>query len=166
MPSHFAPPDPPPIDVSSPDSPRTSFQNTNYDSALPLIQARFPNVDPLYFTKIFRGTIQPVGLIWLDVDREYAAPADFLDIAHLLYCFEVYGQILCIFVGENYEAELQSALADYRIRILKWCKVATFESLRDWHKAFLEVQIRNGQDRADGWRAKREELGFLLKGRV
>ena len=62
--------------------------------------------------------------------------------------------------------ELQMALADYRIRLLKLSKVATFESLREWHKAVLEAQIRDGQDRVAGWRERREELGALLKRRM
>ncbi|KAF6225396.1 hypothetical protein HO173_012780 [Letharia columbiana] len=64
----------PPIDVSSTDANRSSFLTTDYDSTIPLIRARFPNIDPLYFTKIFRGTIHPEGLIWLDVDRQDASP--------------------------------------------------------------------------------------------
>lgn len=59
--------------------------------------------------------------------------------------------------------ELQRALADYRIRVLKLSKVASFESLREWHKAILQAQIRDGQDRVDGWRERREEFGKLLR---
>jgi len=68
--------------------------------------------------------------------------------------------------GYERELELQRALADYRVRLLKLSKVATFESLKEWHKAMLEAQIRDGQDRADGWRQKREELGGLLRRRM
>jgi len=156
----------PPIDVSSPDDARSSFPHTDFPTALPLIRARFPNIDPLYLTKIFRGTIRPEGLIWLDVDREDASPPDFPNLAHLLYCFEIYGQILCILTapqGAEQVLELQRALADYRIRVLKLSKVASFESLREWHKAILQAQIRDGQDRVDGWRERREEFGKLLR---
>lgn len=59
--------------------------------------------------------------------------------------------------------ELQRALADYRIRVLKLSKVASFESLREWHKAILQAQIRDGQDRVEGWRERREEFGRLLR---
>lgn len=59
--------------------------------------------------------------------------------------------------------ELQRALSDHRLRLLKLSRVATFESLREWHKAVLEAQIRDGQDRVDGWRARREDLAVLLK---
>ena len=166
MPSLSQPLEPPSIDTSSPDDYRSSFRDTDYESVLPLIRNRFPNIDPLYLTKIFRGTITPSGLIWLDVDREDASPPDFTSLAHMLYCFEVYGQILCIFVrpqGVDREMELQKALADYRIRVLKLCKVASFESLREWHKAFLQAQIRDGQDRPEGWRDRKEDLGVLLK---
>ena len=61
------------------------------------------------------------------------------------------------------ELELQIALSDYRVRLLKLSKVATFESLREWHKAVLAAQIQDGQDRAQGWRERREELGGLLR---
>ncbi len=158
--------DPNAIDVSSPDESRTSFRTTDYDATVPLIRARFPNIDPLYFIKIFRGTIRAAGLVWLDVDRQDATPPDFENFAHLLYCFEIYGQILCIFAspqGLEREMELQRALADYRLRVLKLSRVATFESLREWHKAVLEAQLLNGQDRIDGWRERREELAGLLK---
>ena len=158
--------DPDSIDVSGPDDSRTSFRTTEYASILPFIRARYPNIDPVYFTKIFRGTIHAAGLVWLDVDRQDATPPDFENFAHLLYCFEVYGQIICIFAspqGTEQELELQRALSDYRVRLLKLSRVATFESLRDWHKAILETQIRDGQDRVDGWREKREDLAVLLK---
>ena len=59
--------------------------------------------------------------------------------------------------------ELQRALSDYRVRLLKLSRAATFDSLREWHKAVLEVQIRDGQDRVEGWREKREDLAGLLK---
>ena len=159
----------PPIDVSSPDANRSSFLTTDYDSTVPLVRARFPNIDPLYITKIFRGTIHPEGLIWLDVDRQDASPPDFSDLAHLLYCFEIYGQILCILTdpqGGRKEIELQRALTDYRVRVLKLSKMASFESLREWHKAYLGAQIRGGQDRVEGWRERREGLGALLKRKV
>ncbi|MCJ1456345.1 hypothetical protein MMC28_006706 [Mycoblastus sanguinarius] len=159
----------PPIDVSCPDTGRSSFLATDYDTTLPLIRARFPNIDPLYLTKIFRGTIHPEGLIWLDVDRQDASPPDFSDLAHLLYCFEIYGQILCILADPQAglkEIELQRALSDYKIRLLKLSKVASFESLREWHKAFVGVQIREGQDRVEGWRERREGLAQLLKRKV
>ena len=158
--------DPESIDVSSPEDSRVSFRSTDFDSTLPIVRARFPNIDPLYIRKIFRGTIHPSGLIWLDVDRQDASPPDFSDLAHLLYCFEVYGQILCILAdprGLDRETELQRALSDYRIRILKLSKMATFESLNEWHKANLDAQIRDGQDRVDGWRERREELVGLLR---
>lgn len=166
IPYSSEPADLPPIDTSTPDDYRSSFHTTDFDSTLPLIRARFPNIDPLYIRKIFRGTINAEGLIWLDVDREDASPPDFPNLAHLLYCFEIYGQILCIFTapqGFNQELELQRALADYRVRLLKMSKVATFESLREWHKAMVEAQIRNGQDKVDGWRERREEFGKLLR---
>lgn len=158
--------DPDSIDLSSPDDSRTSFRTTDYDSVFPLIRSRFPNIDPVYITKIYRGTIHATGLVWLDVDRQDATPSDFENLAHLLYCFEIYGQILSIFTspqGVEREMELQWALADYRIRILKLSRVATFESLNEWHKAILETQIRDGQDRVSGWRERRQDLAGLLK---
>ncbi|CAF9905432.1 MAG: hypothetical protein ALECFALPRED_000612 [Alectoria fallacina] len=113
------PPPLPDIDVSNPDAHRAAFHHTDYDSTLPLIRARFPNIDPVYIAKIYRGTIHPEGLIWLDVDRQDASPPNFSDLAHLLYCFEVYGQILCILTdphGGAKEVEMQRALTDYRLR--------------------------------------------------
>ena len=156
----------PPIDTSNPDDARTGFLNTNYEATLPSIRARFPNIDPLYITKIFRGTINPEGLIWMDVDREDASPPDFPDLAHMLYCFEIYGQIICILAdpqGTGREIDLQEALADYRIRVLKLSRTASFDSLKAWHKAVIQSQIIQGQDRVEGWRARREDLAMLLK---
>jgi len=164
---HLAEPiDPPPIDVSSPDNSRISFRSTNFDSTLPLIRARFPNVDLVYLTKIFRGTIGPNGLIWLDIDRQDTSPLEFSDLAHLLYCFEIYGQIVCILAspqGIEREMDLHLALADYRIRLLKLSKWATFESLKEWYKESLLSQLRNGQDRPEGWRDSRGDLTPLLR---
>ena len=158
--------DPDAIDVSSPDESRNSFRTTDYNATLPLIRSRFPNIDPVYITKIYRGTIHPAGLVWLDVDRQDATPPDFENLAHLLYCFEIYGQIVCLFAsaqGVEREMELQWALAGYRIRVLKLSRVATFESLKEWHKAVLEAQIRDGQDKVGGWTARREDLAVMLK---
>ncbi|KAI4140037.1 MAG: hypothetical protein L6R39_005989 [Caloplaca ligustica] len=161
-----SPVDPSDIDVSSPEDFRTSFRSTDLESALPLIRARFPNIDTLYLIKIFRGTVGPTGLIWLDIGRQDTSPLDFSDIAHLVYCFEVYGQIICILAspqGIERELELQHALADYRIRLLKLSKWATFESLKGWHSAFLETRFQDGQDRPEGWRELREDLATLLR---
>ncbi|KAL8728595.1 MAG: hypothetical protein Q9181_005303 [Wetmoreana brouardii] len=158
--------DPAFIDVSSPDDSRSSFRTTDYDSTLPIIRARFPNIDPLYFMKIFRGTIRPEGLVWLDVDRQDATPPDFYNLAHLLYCFEIYAQVVCILAGPQgieQEMELQRAMADHRIRVLKLSRVATFDSLKEWHKAILEAQLRDGQDRVEGWMGKRDEFDGLLR---
>ena len=58
---------------------------------------------------------------------------------------------------------MQRALTDYRLRLLKLSKVASFESLREWNRAYLEVMIAEGQDRVEGWRERREGLGALLK---
>ncbi|KAL8718492.1 MAG: hypothetical protein Q9225_004378 [Loekoesia sp. 1 TL-2023] len=154
------------IDVSAPEDHRTSFRSTNLESVLPIINTRFPNIEPLYLTKIFRGTIGPTGLIWLDIGRQDTSPLDFSDIAHLVYCFEVYGQIVCIMAmpqGIEQVLELQNALADYRIRLLKLSKWATFESLKEWHSVFLETRFEVGQDIPEGWREKREDLAGLLR---
>ncbi|KAI4099477.1 MAG: hypothetical protein L6R37_005978 [Teloschistes peruensis] len=158
--------DPAFIDTSSPDDIRTSFRTTDYDSLIPQIRARYPHIDPLYFTKTFRGTITAPGLVWFDVDRQDATPPDFINLAHLMYCFEIYSQLVATFAspqGVEAEMELQKALSDYRLRILKYSRWATFESLRDWHKATLETQIMEGQDRPEGWRSRRPELEALLR---
>ena len=65
--------------------------------------------------------------------------------------------------GIGRELELQMALADYRLRLLKLSQWATFESVRSWHKGFLETQFRDGQDKAEGWRQPREDLTMLLR---
>jgi len=164
---HLAEPiDPPPIDLSSPDNSRTSFRTTDFDSILPVIRARFPTIDLVYLVKIFRGTIGPNGLIWLDIDRQDTSGLEFSDLAHLLYCLEIYGQIVCILAspqGIEQQMELQIALADYRIRLLKLSKWATFASLKEWYKASILTQLRNGQDRPEGWRENREDLSPLLR---
>ena len=157
------------IDVTDPEDVRVSFRTTDYDRAYEIVHARFPEVDPLYLTKIFRGTIGAEGLVWLDVGRQDVTPEDFTSLAHLLYCFEVYGQMICIFAqprGKVHEIELQRALADYRLRVLQLSRVTTFESLREWHKAVLVSQFRDGQDRIEGWRGDRPELEGLLQRRM
>ena len=138
------------VEVTDPDDVRVSFRTPDYDRAREIVHARFPEVDPLYLTKIFRGTIRAEGLVWLDVGRQDVTPEDFTSLAHLLYCFEVYGQIICIFAqpqGRDFEIELQEALADYRLRLLQLSRMTTFESLRHWHKMVLVAQFRGGQDR-------------------
>ncbi|KAL8774472.1 MAG: hypothetical protein Q9209_000845 [Squamulea sp. 1 TL-2023] len=158
----------PPIDTSSPEDHRVSFRTSSLQQSLPLIRTRFPNIEPLYLTKIFRGTIGSIGLIWLDIGRQDTSPLDFSDLAHLLYCFEIYGQIVCTLAGQGeggsvQELELQKALADYKIRLLKMSKWATWESLLEWHKVFLEGVFARGQDRVEVWREGREDLGGILR---
>ncbi|KAL8920886.1 MAG: hypothetical protein Q9172_004303 [Xanthocarpia lactea] len=161
----------PPIDTSSPEDHRISFRSTSLQQSLPLIRSRFPTIEPLYHTKIFRGTIGAVGLIWLDIARQEASPLDFSDLAHLLYCFEIYAQIVCILAGQgnggrDLELELQKALADYRIRLLSMSQWATWESLLAWHKGFLDGVLARGQDNVNVWREPREELDGVLRRRM
>ncbi len=154
------------IDTSAPEDSRASFRSTSLSAILPAIQDRFPSIDPLYLTKTFRGTIGPTGLIWFDIGRQDTSPLDFSDFQHLLYCFEIYGQIVCMLAGPqgvDAQLELQSALADYRIRLLKMSKWATFESVKEWNGAFLERRFQMGQDDPEGWREKREDLEMLLR---
>ncbi|KAL8645667.1 MAG: hypothetical protein Q9210_006581, partial [Variospora velana] len=95
-----------------------------------------------------------------------ASPLDFSDLAHLMYCFEVYGQIVCILArpqGVELELELQEALAGFRLRVLKMSKWAGFESLVDWFKGFVEGRLREGQDLPEGWREERRDLEGLLR---
>ncbi|KAL8800325.1 MAG: hypothetical protein Q9182_005252 [Xanthomendoza sp. 2 TL-2023] len=160
---------PPPIDTSSPEDYRISFRTTDLDAATPHILSRFPNIDPLYLTKIYRGTITPTGLIWLDIGRQDSSPLEFSDLAHLLYCFEVYCQIVCILVrpaGLAFELEMQNALADYRIRVLKLSKWVTWESLLAWHTGFVSTRMAQGQDVVEGWREGREDLAGVLRKRM
>ncbi|KAI4117129.1 MAG: hypothetical protein LQ345_002577 [Seirophora villosa] len=157
------------IDTSSHEDARVSFRTTSLDATIPVLRARFPFVDPLYLTKIFRGTIGAIGLIWLDAGRQDASPLDFSDLPHLLYCFEVYGQIVCVLArpqGVQRELELQEALAEFRLRLLKMSKWAGFESLVAWFKAFVEGRLREGQDDPEGWRERREDLEQMLRRRM
>ncbi|KAI4217432.1 MAG: hypothetical protein LQ351_000027 [Letrouitia transgressa] len=152
--------------TETPDTIRSSFLSTVYDGAVSHIQQRYPHIGTLYFTKIFRGTLFPPGLVWLDVDRQDTSPPDHESLPHLLYCFEIYGQIVCMFAdpqGGRKEAELQRALSDYRARLLKHSKWATFESLREWHARVLEVMMREGQDRPAGWRQRWSEFDGVLR---
>ena len=153
-------------DQDDPDYPRSSFLHTTYARALPIITERYPNIGVVYLIKIFRGTIHPSALVWMDVDREMATPEESSDISHLLYCFEVYGQIICLFAADGDSAsqvlELQEALAEYRMRLLRLVSFCTFESLRAWHGAFLTEVIHAGQDKPSEWRQRREGLTKLL----
>ncbi|KAL9604154.1 MAG: hypothetical protein Q9219_000742 [cf. Caloplaca sp. 3 TL-2023] len=158
--------DPSTIDTSAPEDHRTSFRSTNLEAVTPIINARFPNIEPLYLTKIFRGTIGSQGLIWLDVGRQDVSGLDFSDIAHLVYCFEVYAQIICIMAspqGMEAELELQHALADYRLRLLKMSNWATFESVKEWFRVYMEMRFQQGQDRPEGWRETGEGMMHLLR---
>lgn len=65
--------------------------------------------------------------------------------------------------GIEMELELQRALADYRIRLLKLSNWATFESVKDWHSGFLDAKFRVGQDSPEGWRERRDDLEGLLR---
>ncbi|KAL9016273.1 MAG: hypothetical protein Q9185_006369 [Variospora sp. 1 TL-2023] len=154
------------IDTSSPEDSRVSFRRTSLDATLPYLRARFPFVDPLYLTKIFRGTIGAIGLIWLDAGRQDASPLDFSDLAHMMYCFEVYGQIVCLLArpqGLQLELELQEALAAFRLRVLKLSKWAAFGSLVDWFKGFVDGRLREGQDVPWGWMQERRDLEGRLR---
>ncbi|KAL8995029.1 MAG: hypothetical protein Q9169_005155 [Polycauliona sp. 2 TL-2023] len=174
----------PPIDTSSPEDHRISFRSTSLQRTLPFLTARFPLIEPLYYTKIFRGTITAIGLIWLDIGRQDTSPLDFSDLAHLLYCFEVYGQIICMLHGAaeiegqeeggrggggsnvEGEVELQRAVSDYKVRLLRMSQWATWASLLEWHKGFVQGVMERGQDRCEVWREGREDLEGVLRRRV
>ncbi|KAL8847155.1 MAG: hypothetical protein Q9221_007785 [Calogaya cf. arnoldii] len=161
----------PPIDTSSPEDHRISFRTTSLQSTLPAISARYPAIEPLYHTKIFRGTIGAIGLIWLDIGRQDTSPLDFSDLAHLMYCFEIYGGIICMLhgageAGAEGEVELQRAVSDYKVRLLRMSQWATWESLLEWHKGFLDGVFVRGQDRSEVWREGRSELDGVLRRRM
>ena len=161
----------PPIDTSSPEDHRISFRNTSLAAVRPYINDRFPAIEPLYLTKIFRGTIGAIGLIWLDVGRQDTSPLDFSDLAHLLYCFEIYGQIICMLhgageAGDRGEVELQRTVAEYKVRLLKMSQWATWESLLEWHKGFLDGVLVRGQDKVGVWGEGREDLDGVLRKRM
>lgn len=64
------------------------------------------------------------------------------------------------------ELELQRALAEYRIRLLKISHWATFQSLKEWHEEVLVGRFRGGQDDPEGWREERGDLQGLLRRRM
>lgn len=68
--------------------------------------------------------------------------------------------------GVEAELELQHALAEYRIRLLKISHWATFQSLKEWHEEVLKGRFCMGQDDPDGWREERADLQGVLRRRM
>ena len=70
---------------------------------------------------------------------------------HLLRCFEAYSQIVLQFCAEQTYEPLQFALSQYPLRLLCLLPQYTFESVVNFHKAFVYARICEGQDDPQGW---------------
>ena len=68
--------------------------------------------------------------------------------------------------GDRGEVELQRAVAEYKVRLLKISQWATWESLLEWHKGFLDGVLVRGQDKVGVWGEGREDLDGVLRKRM
>lgn len=68
--------------------------------------------------------------------------------------------------GLEAELELQRAVSDYKVRLLRMSQWATWESLLEWHKGFVNGVLARGQDRVEVWREGREDLDGVLRRRM
>lgn len=58
--------------------------------------------------------------------------------------------------------KLQKALSDYRVRLSDMTVHYTFASIRDYHRACMNVRKNSGQDDPIGWSTKNDECSDLL----
>lgn len=116
-------------------------------SCRPSIRLSRTHVRRISLTEIFIGTRIATGLVWLDCDKEDATLVKPPDNTHLLYCSEIWGQIVCAMAqsgsskrhcvftrgrgGGGEVEDFQHELADHQMRLLEKAKVCTSGNLRD-----------------------------------
>ena len=153
---------------SSSSKPRVSFRGVSHHQGKTLrssIQTRFPAVASAHFKHIYNGTFEIRHL--LQLANTNAAPiskeANKIESTNkLLRCIEIYCQIVCHFTSPAAAVELQQALASFRIRVLEFLDIYTFQTVRDWSLAFISTRITKGQDDALGWLEPAVELAYKL----
>lgn len=77
-------------------------------------------------------------------------------------CFEVYGQAICHFSAPTVALNLQEALSDYRVKLSELSMHYTFESVKDYHLAFVALRVLMGQDDPSGWRNRADDIQHKL----
>lgn len=128
---------------------------------------KFRAVNIKYFKQIFFGTFRPEQSIELSrtpynrMDNHKDVP-EATDLIQLLRCFEVYGQAICHYAHSDVVIQLQEALSDYRVRLIDLSVYYTFDSIREYHYAFMYARILNGQDDPISWTAEDESCRNVL----
>ena len=140
------------------DSPRASFLHHHAGKEPFLsIHNHYPAVNIKYFKQIFWGTFHPSqsmnlahdALAWSTGKKE---ALESTNMVQLLRCFEVYAHAICFFAARPHVAlELHEALVRYRVRLMDFSLHYSFQSIRNYHYAFMSKRILSKQDDPVAW---------------
>lgn len=147
---------------------RACFQKVDYKSARTLcssICCRFPLIERIHIENIYHGHFEARNLPQLaDSCAADIAPRTYeIDsFAKLLRCVENYGQIVCHFTPPASEVALQRALSFFRVKLLRYLDVYTFQSVCEWCLCFIAIRIVKGPYDPVGWKDGASELQYKL----
>ena len=151
------------------DRPRVSFLHSHSEGKRPFIKIhqRYRAVDVRYFKQIYDGTFRPEHLTKLASSYTNRLDKDddvqeAVGLNQLLRCFEVYGQAICHFCPPTVAIRLQEALSDYRVRLSDLSVHYRFDSIREYHYAFMGARILCGQDDPIAWITEDNRCSDLL----
>ena len=129
------------------------------------ILRRFPLVKQKHFDKIYHNDFEARDLPQLaNCYAAYVSPQTYEvdSTTKLLRCVENYGQIVCHFTHPASETTLQRALSSFRVKLLEYLEVYTFQSVREWCFSFIATRIAEGADLPGGWIDGAPELQYKL----
>ena len=151
---------------SDEEAPMVSFTHAAGTRPFLSIHERFRAVDVKYFKQIFYGTFRPEHITKLAHSYVHRSAGEDIQEAsgmvHLLRCFEVYGAAICHFAHPGIAFRLQEALCEYRIRLAELSTLYRFDTVREYHYAFMAARMLHGQDDPQAWQARDDRCYDLL----
>lgn len=81
-----------------------------------------------------------------------AAPSEHKEPMAMMMSFEIYSQIICASAPPTTVLDLHYALVDYRLTLHELVGIYIFQSVVNFHIAFIQTRIFRGQDNPQGWR--------------
>lgn len=129
------------------------------------IRCRFPLIERIHFEKIYQGDFEARDLPHLaNSYAAYVSPQTYeIDsFAKLRLCVENYGQIVCHFAPPASKISLQRALSSFRMKLMDYSEVYTFQSVREWCFCFIATSIELGADDPLVWMNVAPELQHRL----
>ena len=125
---------------------------------------RFPFVERRHFKEIFHGTFRTEHLVKLaeTAISRVSESQEATDIVHLLRCFGVYTQAVLHYTSDHRLRPLVEAFGTYTAWLQDMSVQYRFDSIRDYHHAFVRTRILLAQDDAAAWATLDQDIMHLL----